>query len=476
MIERLRTILEKDCQLVKTQPILVGVSGGPDSLCLLIALHQLGYPVIVAHLNHGLRPEADSDALAVRGITDRLGVPFIQGIEDVADFANKNAFSVEEAARMLRYHFLFDQAGRIHAQAVAVGHTADDQVETVLMHLLRGAGLDGLKGMTIRTLPTAWSQEIPLVRPLLSIWREEVLAYCQAHGLHPVLDRSNLDTTFFRNRLRHELIPILENYNPAVRQNIWRTALVLAGDHDVLSQVISRAWEGCLIEQGPGWEAFDLRQLREQSLGLQRHLLRRAIALLRPGLRDIGFDTVTRALDFIAHPSRSKQCDLSAGLCLRSENGRLWIATWEADLPGSQWPQMISKTSLYLDVPGELSLPMGWTLHAERVTNSQSTYRQALMNADPFQAWVDAENIKIPLVVRSRCPGERFFPLGMDNHSLKLADFMINVKVPRRARMAWPLVCSGPDILWVPGYRLGHTHRLQQTARRAIYLQLSRIY
>jgi tRNA(Ile)-lysidine synthase len=137
---------------------------------------------------------------------------------------------------------------------------------------------------------------------------------------------------------------------------------------------------------------------------------------------------------------------------------------------------MISKTSLYLDVPGEISLPMGWTLHTERVTNSQSTYRQALMNADPFQAWVDAENIKIPLVVRSRCPGERFFPLGMHNHSLKLADFMINVKVPRRARMAWPLVCSGPDILWVPGYRLGHTHRLQQTTRRAIYLQLSRIY
>ena len=148
------------------------------------------------------------------GYADDYGIPCVIKVEDVGAYAKVHGLSVEEAARIVRYRFLFSEAVRREAQAVVVGHTADDQVETVLMHLLRGAGLEGLKGMEAWQVPNAWSKEIALARPLLGMWREETVAYCQEHGLQPVIDQSNFERTYFRNRLRHEVIPMLETHSP----------------------------------------------------------------------------------------------------------------------------------------------------------------------------------------------------------------------------------------------------------------------
>ena len=212
MLDHIQSTLERDCQILPDKQILVGVSGGADSLCLLDILIRLGYPVLVAHFNHLLRPEASDDARAVEGIADMLKVPLVLGEGSANDYAQEHNLSIEESARNLRYRFLFKRAEIHDAKAVAVAHNADDQVETVLMHLLRGAGLDGLTGMPYRALPNPWSETIPLVRPLLGIWRTEIETYCTERELNPVIDRSNIDTTFFRNRLRHELIPELDTY------------------------------------------------------------------------------------------------------------------------------------------------------------------------------------------------------------------------------------------------------------------------
>ncbi len=475
MLEQVGKFIQGECRLDPERPVLAGISGGPDSLALLDLLHRLGIPVVVAHLNHRLRPEAEQEARRVAEIAESYGLPFVLDEQDVAGYAGKNALSIEEAARELRYRFLFDAAQEHTAQAVAVGHTADDQVETVLMHLLRGAGLSGLKGMLPRVIIPSWNSELPLVRPLLAVWREEVLTYCQTQGLQPHIDASNLDTAYFRNRLRHELIPYLEEYNPNLRRSLWRMTQILASDHQVLEEVVESAWETCILEEGQGYVALSRQEFLNLPVGTQRSLMRRAIRTLRPGLRDIGFDAIHRALEFFTLPPQTGQADLISGLCLKLEGERVWLAAWEADLPDMEWPQMGGSEPLPLEIPGEIQLEAGWMLQSSQTAYSRELESLAESNEDPFQVWIDADKIPPRLEVRPRRPGDRFTPLGMEGSSPKLADFMINVKLPRRARAAWPLVTAGGEIVWLPGYRLAHPYRLTQDTRQVIHLRLTRL-
>lgn len=486
-LDRIDQTARRECRLSTEEPVLVGVSGGPDSLAMLYALHRLGYPIIVAHLDHQLRPESAAEAEAVAQTAAGLGLPFLLARESVADFAAEQRLSIEEAARERRYGFLFRQARDRKVQAVAVGHTADDQVETMLMHLLRGAGLSGLKGMAYRSSPNPWSREIPLVRPLLAAWRSQVLAFLESQGLRPSLDASNLDMRFFRNRLRHELIPFLETYNPGIRRVLWRTAEVLREDYAVLDEVVEAAWQKALVEQAGDNLALRSETLLEQPLGVQRHLIRKAIAHLRPGLRDIGFEAVERTIDFTqrmrSEPGGRREIDLIAGLRLTAEEERLWLAGWEAELPerlageAVPWPQAPAGRTLKLEVPGEVRLNGGWVLAAweEEIPSGDA---ESLPEGDPFQVYLDAGELQVPLVVRTRQPGDRFQPLGLEGHSQKLADFMINEKLPQRARAAWPLLTgrhSGEAqdaILWVPGFRPAHPFRVTAETRRTLHVVL----
>jgi tRNA(Ile)-lysidine synthase len=470
------------CQLQPDRAVLVGVSGGPDSLCLMSLLHRSGYPLIIAHLDHGLRPEAGADAAMVQRYAGSLGLPCLLDQVDVRGYAGDHSLSLEEAARELRYRFLFEQAETFHAQAVAVGHTADDQVETVLMHLLRGTGLQGLRGMTYRSLPTAWSQEIPLVRPLLEFWRREIIAYIRENELIPALDASNLDTTYFRNRLRHELLPYLEQFNPQIRQSLWRTAQVLEAEDAFIESALDAAWDDVCAEMGQGSGKFDGKgyaaltrsALLAQPLAIQRRLLRRAVGRLRPGLRDVDFQTIERGLASFSAGQGGSQCDLVAGLRLRVEGDQVWIYDRLADLPSQDWPQLGTSRQVSLEVPGSVQLQDGWVLCADFEEDSAIAHAQAGENSDQYQAWIDYDRLQPPLSLRRRKAGDRFKPLGLDGRSIKISDFMINLKIPVRARDHWPLVMSGEEILWVPGCRLAHPFRLTPDTRRAVHLHLDR--
>jgi tRNA(Ile)-lysidine synthase len=432
---------------------------------------QLGYPLVIAHLNHGLRSEAEEDALAVRKAAQSRGLPFVLKLVEIPAYARIHALSIEEAARKVRYQFLFEQARQYQAQAVAVAHTADDQVETVLMHLLRGAGLTGLKGMNYRIQPNPWSDEIALIRPLLGVFRDQVLNYCSKLDLHPVFDRSNLDTTFFRNRIRGELLPALETYNSGIKSGLWRMAQTLACDDQVLEKLTSDAWQDCCLVIGAGSVALKAGNILAQPLGIQRRLVRRAISILRPGLRDIDFATIERTLSLMQHLTHGGQSDLANGLCLVREGEKLWIANWDDDLPISDWPQL-GKLSHELPIPGVIDLLRGWYIQAEPVVDIHEAFTQATNNTDPFQAWIDIRDSKASFTIRSPSAGDRFHPLGMNGHSIKLSDFFINVKMPRRLRSRWPLVCLGNGVAWIPGYRLAHSHRLTLGSTQAVFIQV----
>ena len=220
----------------------------------------------------------------------------------------------EEAAREVRYRYLFRQAEIHNAQAVAVAHNADDQVETVLMHLLRGSGLDGLTGMGFYSLPNPWSETIPLVRPLLGIWRTEIESYCREKNLIPVVDKTNTDTTFFRNRLRHELLPELETYVPGIRSRLWQTSDLLSADRELLDGLVIQSFEDNVTARGDGFVAFNLSVFNLHPKGLQRRLARKAVSQLRSDERDIDFALVQRVLDFAGNPTSTRQADIGLGL------------------------------------------------------------------------------------------------------------------------------------------------------------------
>jgi tRNA(Ile)-lysidine synthase len=475
MFSQVESVLQNDCCLDRQTGLLVAVSGGPDSLCLLHVLWQLGYPLVVAHLDHGLRAESATEAEDVQRLAESLGVPWVSARREVQTFAAQNSLSIEEAARNLRYRFLFEQAEKLGLQAVAVGHTADDQVETVLMHLLRGAGLSGLRGMSYRSLPNPWSQTIPLVRPLLGVWREEIMEYVSRQGLQPTLDASNLDRRYYRNRLRHELIPHLEALNPGARQRIWRMASLLRDEEDIVEGRVDAAWRQCRLEAEDEAVAFDTVLLSSQPKGLQRRLVRRAIALLRPGLRDIDLEAVERTLEFLAAPTRSGRMDLAAGLRLEMAGERLWVANWDASLPAAYGPQLVAGEVLEMVTPGQVHLAGRWSLQAEILPVDEFSQAQARSNTNSYRAWLDLDRLAQPLKVRARHPGERFRPLGMGGHSLKLSDFMVNVGLPRQARAGWPLVVAREEIIWVPGYRIAETASVEQSTQRILRLTLGLI-
>jgi tRNA(Ile)-lysidine synthase len=469
----IEAILTNECGLVKDRPIIAGVSGGPDSLCLMETLRRAGFPVIVAFFDHHLRPEAYLDARMVEKTAVRLMLACVMGGADVRGYAEEKKMSIEEAARDLRYRFMFDLARRNNAQAVAVGHTADDQVETVLMHFLRGSGISGLKGMSYRSIIKTFDPEIPVVRPLLDLWRDETVLYCAVHGLRPHYDSTNDLLNFQRNRIRHLLIPNLETYNPKFRETILRMSQSLKGDYTFVMETLENAWREVVLTADEETITFDFELLSNCSLGLQRNLVKHAMQILRPGV-DISFSVLERATHLINSSAPSLRVDLKGGLRMFRESNTVYICSPDAELPFDLWPQMPDADSLAISPPGVVSLAGGWKLSCERWRLPALAREQAERNEDQFQVWLDADELPEEFVLRGRHQGDHFTPLGMGDHSQKLSDFFVNEKIPHRAREHWPLLCAGDEIVWVPGYRPAHRHRLKDSTRNIVYFSMMR--
>jgi tRNA(Ile)-lysidine synthase len=468
LIARVQSTLMDDFGLDAYLPIVAGFSGGGDSLCMLGLLAELGWQVSAAHFDHHLRAESGQDGERAAELARRLGVPFILGGGAVAELAREEKLSIEAAARKLRYGFLFDTARRLGAQAVCTAHTADDQAETVLLHLLRGAGLEGLKGMRSRLIHREWSSEIPLARPLLDWSRAETKAWCQARGLEVVDDPSNADPAYTRNRIRHELLPLLETYNPNIRRSLARTAAALNGDAEIVAGVVERARQDVLREHGPGWAAYDLAALLQLEEGLLRGVLRRAVADLRPGLEDIDFEDILRAAAFVRKPPASNESELTAGMRMFDEAGRLFLEQDGAAPPPDGWAQLEGAEARSLPIPGELELASGWRLLAER----WPAPGEGFASAPATEAWFDARNLLAGLMVRPARAGERIQPLGMGGKSQKLSDVWVNARVAKRARARYPVVYAGGDVVWVPGLRMTEPYRITALTGEVVHLQL----
>jgi tRNA(Ile)-lysidine synthase len=476
--------------------VIVGVSGGADSVCLLHVLKTLApeydLRLHVAHLDHQLRGDAArADADFVRDLAQRWDLPCTIESRDVAAFAHQHKLSLEEAARQVRYGFLMEVALANDSETIAVAHHADDQTESVLMHFLRGSGLAGLRGMLpklliadFRFLIANQHSETPalhqaqrgasvhnqqsklhLIRPLLDVPRVDIEAYCAQHDLPFRTDATNADTTYFRNRLRHELLPLLETYNPNFRTILRHTATVVAADYELLEAHRNFAWDMTLLDETDTAITFSLSAWREQPVGTQRALFRRAIHQLRASLRDIEFVHVEDAIELLARATTGDQATLPHNLILEVSYDTFTIAPRD-QLNVPDWPQLPEGLStLVVNVPGLTPLPESkWVLETTLVAETPAEL------SGGFTAYLDADQLVAPLSLRPRQSADRFQPHGQSS-PLRLKDWLISVKVPRLVRDRLPLLVAGDpvagdQIAWVPGVRVGQPFIVTKQTRR----------
>ncbi len=465
LLERVGRFARTACSLPAGVRVVVGVSGGADSLTLLDMLHRLGYAVIAAHYHHGLRAEADADEAAARAWAETLGVPWVRARGNVKALASSRRLSLESAAREARYGFLFAVAREHRAAAVAVGHTADDQAETVLMHIVRGSGLAGLAGLRPRRVLPAWDDARPLVRPLLPLRRAETVAYARARGLPVRWDASNWQRRFFRNRVRLDLLPRLRAENPAVDAALVRLAEAAATDEDFLAAEAARRLPDVLACRGEGYAALHRAAFLEAHPALQRRWLRTlAVAL---GARQPDFAHVEAARQHAARPSGGAR-PWFAALRLWVEPQHLWLVAGEAALPAAAWPQLPAANAFPLGAGERVALAAGWVLEASPPQPLPADWRTRASHA---RVWVDADRAGFPLTVRPRRDGDRIALLGMEGHQ-KISDLMVNAHIPQRLRDRWPLVVSRRGVLWAPLLAVSRLAPVTPHTRVAVQLRI----
>ena len=456
------------CDLVGSS-LVVAVSGGPDSLALVHALHTLRHDLRLklhaAHLDHGLRPEASAeDADFVRKTMRTLRVPLTIQKLDVAGFSRQRRLSLEDAARRLRYEFLSRVAAEEGADAVAVAHTLDDQAETVLMHILRGSGLTGLRGMQSDSTRFVSGRTLRLFRPLLSVPKSQTIAYCEANDLDPRLDESNLSLQFTRNRIRLDLMPSLEGFNPSVRLALARLAHSVSLDMDIIERDLESAAADILTDDPGSGVSLDRARFSHLHPSLQRHLLRRAVRKVGDDITDIQMSHVEEMVRLMSGTS-GKWMNLPGNLSFLVDYERARILPADYD----DWPlPSMGSTPLRISVPGNTTVD-GWSVTVQFLHGSARRGVQLLTEPQGlrFSERFDSNRLSRNLHMRMRTPGDRFQPLGMDRDK-SLKEFMIDTHIPQRWRDRVPLIESEGRIAWVVGWCIADWAKVRSDTQRVL--------
>ena len=452
--------------LSASEKLVVAVSGGADSVCLLHILaslqKRLKLKLHLAHLNHQLRDaESEADADYVSDLARKLDIPATIERRDVKGYQRKQRLSLEEAAREVRYRFLTEVAGAVSAQAVAVGHTRDDHIETILMHLIRGAGTRGMRGLQPSTEWPSKAGSLTVIRPLLGVSHQETENYCRQHRLAPRLDASNLSLSPLRNSIRQQLLPLLESYNPSIAEALLRTGRIAGDDIDFLDKETARLW-GEIARQEGEVIILDRKELDRLPPTLQRYLLRASAERLLGSAKDIEMRHIEEMMTVLGKPA-GKRLSLPGGLIFATGYEQYQLTTDMTSL--SPLPKLESEVPL--NIPGETLLP-GWRVEANIVKRAEMAEK-----GGEFTACLDLAKTGDKLTVRPRRRGDRFQPLGLPQPK-KLGEFMIDAKIPRPWRQQVPIVCSPSKILWVVGWRIDERVKVNQDTKQGLRLEFKR--
>ncbi|HEX9368913.1 MAG TPA: tRNA lysidine(34) synthetase TilS [Vicinamibacterales bacterium] len=447
--------------------VLVGLSGGADSVALLLILRELeadGALTIAgaAHLNHQLRgAEADADEAFCAALAAKLGMPFRAERVDVAARARTQKRSVEDAARRARYELFERAAGELSADVIAVAHTKEDQAETFLLRLLRGSGTRGLAAIQ----PRAGR----VVRPLLDVAREDLRAYLASRGQAFREDSSNADVRIPRNRIRHELIPYLEShFSPGITDVLARGAALARQDEEFLRGEAIKLAARIVLPDGA--VRIDAHGLGNAPRALSSRVAQAALQRLA-GSKSISFEHVDRLLALAGGAGEGRAVSLPGQYAVRA--GRTIVLS-----PGRGRPPAGANSFAFsLSIPGEVELgPQGLAVAVERApAPGNEIGRQREWAGRGHEVGVAAGALELPLGVRSRRPGDRFQPLGAPGVR-KLQDFLVDRKVAREDRDSLPLVVDGRDrIVWVVGQSVAEDFRVTDPSQGVLLLKVRRL-
>jgi len=475
LIERVASFVRRWGMLTPGERVVAGVSGGADSLCLLDCLHRLGYEVHVAHFDHRMRLESGEDADFVKAMAGRYGAPFHLGSEDVLSQAGPGQ-SLEDAARQARYRFLLRVANDTSSRVIAIGHTADDQAETVLMHFLMGAGPKGLRGMLPATtldprIAPPESRAIRVVRPLLELRREETAEHCLRNQLAPRVDPSNSDRRFLRNRLRLELLPLLERYNPRVRESLLRTSQLMAAEAELADLILQEVAPRVVRAAGEGVWAIKSQEFLYLPTAVQRALLQDILRRAGGAERETSFEAIERGRQFVGRKDSGQQLAMPERLWLIRLGEEVVAAKEGSELSLPEFPQLPSGGSFGVIVPGETPLACGWKIKAWREELTNARRQQLIHGTDTQVAAFDEKEVQGPLALRGVSPGDRLHPLNMQG-TVKVAHLFSHRRVPRPARGRWPILTSGEEVIWVVGLRMADEPRLKEGSKEAVLFHL----
>ena len=460
LLKKAKRIIKKHSMLAQKERVLIGLSGGPDSVCLLHVLHKLKddfkLDLHALYIDHSLRPdEVPAEIRFCEILCENLTVPFITKSIDVKSYAQSQGMNRQEAARALRYMVFEETAYKINAHRIALGHTADDQAETLLMRLFRGSGPTGLSAIPpIRGI---------IIRPLIEIERAEIERFLEGEKIDFIVDSSNLKKDYLRNKIRSSLIPMIKEYNPAIIDTLSRTAAIFREENKYLEIIVVRTMMRLVSRKTDSRIEFFLSPVEVMDKVILRRVLRKAIEETK-GLRGISFTHIEDIIELIKSGKAGDRIYLPRGIRA--------IKKYSTFVLTSEPP--VKLNTYVFEVPGEVVLKeAGMSIKAYIVE------KDAEHKIDEPGLWTaygsfDADQLTFPLMVRPRKTGDFFCPFGFGRRK-KLQDFFVDEKVPRDERDKIPLIISGDDIIWVAGHRGDERFRVKEETKRVLRLEVRKI-
>ncbi|GAB6139002.1 tRNA lysidine(34) synthetase TilS [Halanaerobaculum tunisiense] len=460
LLDQVTTTIDNYGMLNSGDRLVVAVSGGPDSLALLHLLTRLQedyqLKLHIAHLNHQLRGEvAAQEAQFVKKIATSWQLPVTVESRDVQSFQQEAGLSLEDAARKVRYDFLWELLAELKFDKLVVGHHADDQAETVLLKFLRGAGLQGLGGIV--------PNRNKLIRPLIEVSKQELKDYCAQYNLNPCSDETNLEPIYQRNKIRLELLPLLkQDYNANLVNTLNRMARILRAEEDYLSDHATDILQEITIRESKTELIINRRSFLELHIALQRRIIREAIRYLQGDCQDIYYQHIQDIIDLTSNSDTGKKLELPDELLVRLNYNQLILATKELVATKEDFNYQLTR--------GKVKVPELDLVISSKVVASDYPWQEEL--ADPQVGCFDYDSVGPQFYVRTRKPGDRFYPLGMEG-SKKVKDFFIDEKIPVWQREQIPILTTKQGtVFWVGGLRVDDRFKITKDTQQILIIKI----
>ena len=458
---RFKNFIKKNNLLHKAEKILLGISGGPDSLTMLNLFYLLkdyyNIEIAAAHLDHSFREESESEAEFVEEFTSERGINFFKKKVNLPEMIKEQSISAEALARKERFSFFEEIIKQDNFDLIALAHHRDDQAETVLLNLFRGSGLKGLSGIKAKSEYNG----ITIIHPLLEFSKKEILNYCEQKNLKPRFDSSNQENIYSRNVIRNQIFPIVEEkINDQAREVIARNSKLIAGEDEFLNRLSEKEYRSCLLKAEDNKIELDLDKFQEIDQVLQRRIYRIIYRKINNNLDDLYFDHVLEIEKLLKDKSTGRGVDISSGIRVEISYSKLLFFknNFENNELSNKIKIDLNKTNKFNDK---------YNIEVKIVSRNKFEF-----NNDKNRAAFDYHNLQLPLYIRGRKDGDEIIPLGMKGHK-KIKDIMIDEKIPKYKRDQIPVIVDDNDnIIWLAPYKMSDEYKITEETDKVLILEL----